>query len=100
MLNGPAHSHSAQPGEDGSHSRGLLRSAQRWKVAAVALALTLVIATLGVGIAMSESQSRSHILSVFKLRGTSSATFVSTFLAQQADRERRTAGQSPLRRRR
>ena len=58
----------------------------------MALALTLVIATLGIGIAMSESQSRSHILSVFKLRGTSSATFVSTFLDQQADRERETAG--------
>ena len=60
----------------------------------MALALALVIATLGVGIAMSESQSRSRILSMFKLRGTSSATFVSTFLAQQADRERQTAAGS------
>jgi diguanylate cyclase (GGDEF)-like protein len=92
VLNGPAHSQSAQPSQAGSHLRGLLRSLQRWKVAAVALALTLVIATLGIGIATSESQSRSHILSLFKLRGTSSATFVSTFLAQQADRESQTAG--------
>jgi diguanylate cyclase (GGDEF)-like protein len=58
----------------------------------VGLVLVLVIATLGIGIALSESQTRSHILSMFRLRGTSSATFVSTFLTQQADRQQQTAG--------
>ena len=91
MLIGPAQSQPAQPSDGGSRSRVLHVAARRWKVAVVALTLALVIATLGVGIAASESQSRSHILSLFKLKGTSSATFVSTFLSQQANRERQAA---------
>ena len=91
MLIGPAHTESDQPSRGGPRPRGLRWGLQHWKVAAVGVTLALVIATLGVGIAMSEGQSRSHILSMFKLRGTSSATFVSTFLSQQADRQRETA---------
>jgi diguanylate cyclase (GGDEF)-like protein len=55
------------------------------------IALVAVIAILAIGIELSQQQSRSHLLSTFALRGTSSATFVSTFLNQQADREMDTA---------
>jgi diguanylate cyclase (GGDEF)-like protein len=75
----------------GSRLRGLPAIGPRSKVSAVGLVLALVIAVLGVGIALSEHRSRSQILSVFKLRGTSSATFVSTFLHQQAESEQHTA---------
>lgn len=51
-------------------------------------ALIVVMATLALGIEISQRQSRSTILSNLALRGASSATVVSTYLYQQADRQR------------
>jgi hypothetical protein len=48
---------------------------------------------MGAGIALSHEQSKSQILSNFSGKGATSAGFVSTFLAQQAAREARTAHQ-------
>jgi diguanylate cyclase (GGDEF)-like protein len=53
--------------------------------------LIVLMATLAVGIVLTQRQSRSRILSNLALRGTTSATFASTFLSQQADHERETA---------
>jgi diguanylate cyclase (GGDEF)-like protein len=47
--------------------------------------LVVLLATLAVGIVLTQRQSRSRILSNFALRGTTSATFVSTFVSQQSD---------------
>ena len=58
-----------------------------------ALALVVVMGMLAFGIVLIQEQSRSHVLATFKSRGSSSATFVSTFLAQQANREKSTATQ-------
>jgi diguanylate cyclase (GGDEF)-like protein len=60
------------------------------KVVALAAAGFLVaIGLLAYAIASSEQQARSRVVSSFELRGTSSATFVSTFLSQQPAREQR-----------
>jgi diguanylate cyclase (GGDEF)-like protein len=59
---------------------------RRSSVLAVVL-LAVLVATLAVGIVLTQRQSRSRILSNFAMRGTTSATFVSTFLSQQADSE-------------
>jgi diguanylate cyclase (GGDEF)-like protein len=55
------------------------------------LALALLLGALATTIAISKQQSRSQLLASFRLRGTSSATFVSTYVAQQAAREGETA---------
>jgi diguanylate cyclase (GGDEF)-like protein len=62
-------------------------------LALAALALALLLGTLAGGIVLTQAQSRSHVLSTLGLRGTSSATFVSAFIAQQADREQEAARQ-------
>jgi diguanylate cyclase (GGDEF)-like protein len=64
-----------------------------WTVALASFALLVLLGTLSAGIVISRQQSRAHILSSFELRGTSSATFVSEFLMQQATREQQTADQ-------
>jgi diguanylate cyclase (GGDEF)-like protein len=53
-----------------------------------ALALALLLGTLATGIVLSRAQSRAYLQGAFKLRGTSSATFVATFLAQQSGHDR------------
>jgi diguanylate cyclase (GGDEF)-like protein len=55
------------------------------------VALLLLLGTLAAAILASREQSRTHILSTFALRGTSSATFVSEFVTQQAAREQQAA---------
>jgi diguanylate cyclase (GGDEF)-like protein len=62
-----------------------------WSVALASLALLVLLGTLSAGIVLSRQQSRSHILSTFALRGSSSATFVSEFLMEQATHEQRAA---------
>jgi diguanylate cyclase (GGDEF)-like protein len=64
-----------------------------WTVALASFALLVLLGTLSAGIVISRKESRAHILSSFELRGTSSATFVSEFLMQQATREQQTAEQ-------
>jgi diguanylate cyclase (GGDEF)-like protein len=62
-----------------------------WLLAALGLAV--VLATIAVGITDSRRQANHQILANLQARGTTSAGFVSTFLSQQAERERRTARQ-------
>lgn len=57
------------------------------------IGLVLVLGTLVYAIASSQAQTRSRLISSFELRGTASATFVSTFLSQQAAREQQSAEQ-------
>ncbi len=56
-----------------------------------AVALVILTGTLGLFIARSQSETRSHIVASLTLRGSASATLVSTYLTQQAERERRSA---------
>jgi diguanylate cyclase (GGDEF)-like protein len=62
-------------------------------VGLASLALVALLGTLVGAVVYSQRQSRSHILSTFGLRGTSSAMFVSEFLNQQAQREQQAATQ-------
>jgi diguanylate cyclase (GGDEF)-like protein len=73
----------------GKHARGR----RAWPLALASVALLVLLGTLSAGIVLSREQSRAHILSTFALRGSSSATFVSEFLMQQATREQQTAQQ-------
>jgi diguanylate cyclase (GGDEF)-like protein len=56
------------------------------------MGLLAVLGTLAAMIVLSQGQSKSELLSNFRLRGASSATFVSTDLSQQAVREQQAAG--------
>jgi diguanylate cyclase (GGDEF)-like protein len=69
----------------GSHARRI------WSVAVAASALAVVLGTLAVFIVRSQAESHSHLLANFRLRGQASATLVSTYIAQQAARERASA---------
>jgi diguanylate cyclase (GGDEF)-like protein len=80
-------------GPAAAYSAGLTRARRLWAVALASLALLLLLGTLATAIVVSQRQSRSHILATFGLRGTSSATFVATYLYQQAAREQQTAEQ-------
>jgi Diguanylate cyclase, GGDEF domain len=62
-----------------------------WAIALASFGLLLVLGSLAAGIALSRQQSRSRVVSNFHSRGTTSAGFVSTFLTQQASREKATA---------
>jgi len=55
------------------------------------LALLLLLGALAVGIALTQRQARAHVLSSFALRGTASAQAVTTYLTEQAHREREAA---------
>jgi diguanylate cyclase (GGDEF)-like protein len=63
------------------------RAARRRATLLATVLLAVLLATIAAGIVLTQRQSRSHILSNLALRGTTSATFVSTFLSQQANRE-------------
>jgi diguanylate cyclase (GGDEF)-like protein len=63
------------------------------KVAVASAALLVLLAALAVVTVSSQQHSRSQILTSFGLRGKTSASFVSTFIAQQASREQQTAAQ-------
>lgn len=67
----------------------LVRRQRATGLAAVALALLL--AAMAAAIVLSQRQSETRILGNFRLRGTSSATFVSTYLDEQAAREQQAA---------
>jgi len=71
---------------------GAFGHARRLRTGALAsLSLILLLGTMASAIVLSQRQARSHILATFGLRGTSSATFISTFFAQQAKREQQSA---------
>jgi hypothetical protein len=64
------------------------RTTRRWaSVAIAAAAFTLLVGSLAAGIIVDQAQTRSHSIEIFQLRGQAYAGFVSTYLAQQADRE-------------
>jgi diguanylate cyclase (GGDEF)-like protein len=79
----------------GARTRAAVPANARWSWSATlaAAVLAIVIGTLAVGIVLTQQQSRSRLLATFGLRGASSATFVSTFLSQQAEREKDAAQQ-------
>jgi diguanylate cyclase (GGDEF)-like protein len=58
-----------------------------------ALGLAVLLATLALAVVAAQQQSRALLRTNFTLRGTSSATLVSTYIAEQAQRERQTAKQ-------
>ena len=53
--------------------------------------LIVLLAALTAGILLTQQQAKSRISSSFSLRGTSSASFVSTYLTEQASREQQAA---------
>jgi diguanylate cyclase (GGDEF)-like protein len=65
---------------------------RHWATTFACAGLLAVLATLASMIVLSQAQSRAELLANFRLRGVSSATFVSTDLSQQALRERQAAG--------
>jgi diguanylate cyclase (GGDEF)-like protein len=74
-----------------TYLNGAARARRTLAIGLASLALLVLLGTLAAGIVLSRQQSRSHILSTFALRGSSSATFVSEFLSQQATREQQAA---------
>lgn len=59
--------------------------------ALVALGLLVLLGLMAAAIVLSQRQSKEHLLANLHLRGTSSATFVSTYLDEQAAREQQAA---------
>jgi diguanylate cyclase (GGDEF)-like protein len=74
-----------------AYAVGVAHARRGWATALAALALVLLLGSLAAAIVLTHQEARSHLLATFGLRGTSSATFVSTYLDSQADRERQTA---------
>lgn len=79
-----------RPNRDDTHG---LSGSPRRATALACLGLLLVLSALAVAIVLSERQAKSRIVANFSLRGKSSATFVATFLDQQASREQYAARQ-------
>jgi two-component system sensor histidine kinase/response regulator len=57
------------------------------RVALVAVALLVVLSVIAFGIAVTHTQTKNQILVNFKIRGKTSAGFVSTYLSQQEARQ-------------
>ena len=69
-----------------------LQRGRRLRAGVLATAVLLVLlGAMATAIVLSQRQSREHTLANFKLRGSVSATFVSTVLGEQAARERQAA---------
>jgi two-component system sensor histidine kinase/response regulator len=66
-------------------------STSRLRVGAVALALLVVLGVIAFGIAVTHTQTKNQILANFKVRGKTSAGFVSTYLSQQEARQSQAA---------
>jgi diguanylate cyclase (GGDEF)-like protein len=73
--------------------RAILSRAGRPAVGLTLLAfgLAAMLAVMAVGIDLTHEQTKNRLLTNFKLRGTTSAGFVSTYLTQQVTRERLSA---------
>ncbi len=74
-----------------AYAIGIARARSFWPSVFAAFGLVLLLGTLATAIVLTQQQTRSHLLATFGLRGTSSATFVSTYLDSQASREQQTA---------
>jgi diguanylate cyclase (GGDEF)-like protein len=68
-----------------------LRTRRHLTIGFVSLVLGLLLATMAIAIALAQRESKAGLRSTFHLRAMSSATFISTFLTQQAAREAQTA---------
>jgi diguanylate cyclase (GGDEF)-like protein len=66
-----------------THARGIRRTS----LMLAALALSVALAAMSVGVVLSRNASKDQIRTNLKARGTSSAGFLSAFIAQQAARE-------------
>jgi two-component system sensor histidine kinase/response regulator len=66
-------------------------STSRLRVAVVAVALLVVLSVIAFGIAVTHTQTKNQILTNFKVRGKTSAGFVSTYLTQQEARQAQSA---------
>ncbi|HEY0517191.1 MAG TPA: hypothetical protein VGD00_08730, partial [Solirubrobacteraceae bacterium] len=67
------------------------RSRTPYAAGLLALIVLVICGLLALAIAHSQSESRSKIVASFKLRGQSSATLVSTYVLELAEREKTTA---------
>lgn len=75
-----------------AQSSSWLRRGRLLRAGALATAaLLLLLGAMATAIVLSQHQSKQHTLANFKLRGSVSATFVSTVLGEQAARERQAA---------
>jgi diguanylate cyclase (GGDEF)-like protein len=74
-----------------AYAVGVAHARRGWATALAALALVLLLGSLAAAIVLTQQETKSHLLATFGLRGTSSATFVSTYLDSQASREHQTA---------
>ncbi len=75
-----------------THSTTWLERGRRLRAGALATAVLLVLlGAMATAIVLSQRQSKQHTLANFKLRGSVSATFVSTVLGEQAAREQQAA---------
>jgi diguanylate cyclase (GGDEF)-like protein len=74
-----------------AYAIGIARARSSWPSVFAAFGLVLLLGTLATAIVLTRQQTKSHLLATYGLRGTSSATFVSTYLASQASREQQTA---------
>ncbi|HUA74094.1 MAG TPA: sensor domain-containing diguanylate cyclase [Solirubrobacteraceae bacterium] len=64
------------------------RAGRSWITPLLAVGLLLLLGVLATGIVLTQQQAKDHVKSSFALRGESSAQFVSTYLSEQASRER------------
>jgi diguanylate cyclase (GGDEF)-like protein len=74
-----------------AYAIGIARARSSWPSVVAGFGLVLLLGTLAAAIVLTQQQAKSRVLATFALRGTSSATFVSTYLDSQASRERQTA---------
>jgi diguanylate cyclase (GGDEF)-like protein len=69
---------------------GLARANRLRSAIFAVLGLAVVLGTLALAIVLTQSQSRNQLRTNFALRATSSATLVSTYLSEQANRQQQT----------
>ncbi|MHB8235588.1 MAG: hypothetical protein ACYDHT_13135, partial [Solirubrobacteraceae bacterium] len=70
---------------------GLGRARRQRSAILAGLGLCVLLTVLAAAIVSSQEQSRKQLRTNFALRAASSATLVSTYLAEQAQRQRQTA---------
>jgi diguanylate cyclase (GGDEF)-like protein len=74
-----------------AYALGVAHARRSSATALAAVALVLLLGSLAAAIVLTQRETKSHLLATFGLRGTSSATFVATYLDSQASREQQTA---------
>jgi diguanylate cyclase (GGDEF)-like protein len=74
-----------------AYAIGVAHARRSSATALAAAALVLLLGSLAAAIVLTQRETKSHLLATFGLRGTSSATFVATYLDSQASREQQTA---------